>query len=277
MSLECLLDCERGTSHLFGQIFRRHPHGKSYVRICQSGPKTVFHLQAGAQRHTQPWRLRTAWRTTHDDCIQGRRMDRRHEASPKSQLRFLFLSWFANAMLVLLWYYVRFVLFPFRLFAFLKVAALRSIVLRPSMCMRPDSHTQLPNNCLCPLWFFFLWFFFCLFGDIAFSVYFCTIAVFSLYGEYFLRFSLPDCVFFDLASTDCFFYINFCENSINQSIHQPIIDQYSSPITSITSHLPGIVSVHDQRRSAHVFCACAQSHGRLPDLNSLRSLDSWTV
>ena len=42
-----------------------------------------------------------------------------------------------------------FVLFRFRLFAFTEAAALlRSVVLRSSICMRPDSHTQLPNNCL---------------------------------------------------------------------------------------------------------------------------------
>ena len=41
-----------------------------------------------------------------------------------------------------------FVLFRFRLFAFIEAAALRSIVLRFSICMRPDSHTQLPTKYL---------------------------------------------------------------------------------------------------------------------------------
>ena len=39
-----------------------------------------------------------------------------------------------------------FVWFRFRLFAFTEAAALRSIVLRSSTCMCPDSHMQLPNN-----------------------------------------------------------------------------------------------------------------------------------
>ena len=43
-----------------------------------------------------------------------------------------------------------FVWFRFRLSAFTGAAALRSIVLRSSICMRPDSHTQSPNNCLRP-------------------------------------------------------------------------------------------------------------------------------
>ena len=34
-----------------------------------------------------------------------------------------------------------------------------------------------------------------LFGDVAFSAYFCTINVFSLYGEYAVRFSLPGGIF----------------------------------------------------------------------------------
>ena len=65
--------------------------------------------------------------------------------------------------------------------------------------MRPDSHTQLPYKCLCPLWFFL---FLCFLGDIAFSEYFvfCNIAVssFVLYGEYLvtLYVFLPDTVVF---------------------------------------------------------------------------------
>ena len=37
--------------------------------------------------------------------------------------------------------------------------------------------------------------FFVSWGDFAFSEYFFTITVFSLYGEYVVRFPLPDCVF----------------------------------------------------------------------------------
>ena len=44
--------------------------------------------------------------------------------------------------------------------------------------------------------YMFLYFSFCLFGDVAFSDYFCTLAVFSwLFGECGVRFSLPDNVF----------------------------------------------------------------------------------
>ena len=42
---------------------------------------------------------------------------------------------------VFLWCYVCFVLFRFLIFAFTETAALRSIVLRSSICMRSDSHT----------------------------------------------------------------------------------------------------------------------------------------
>ena len=69
-----------------------------------------------------------------------------------------------------------FVLFRFRIFAFTEAAALRSIV--SSMCMRPDSHTQLPSNCLRPFLFSFIHLFL-FFGDVAFSDYFCTILPFS--------------------------------------------------------------------------------------------------
>ena len=57
------------------------------------------------------------------------------------------------------------------------------------MCMHPDSHKQLPNNCLCPLKF-------CLFFvslDMFFRVFY-TVAI-SLYGEYVKGFPLPDGVF----------------------------------------------------------------------------------
>ena len=57
--------------------------------------------------------------------------------------------------------------------------------------MRPDSHNIHTHHV-----FLFLFPFFCFFGDVAFfSEYFCTSAVFSLYGEYVVRFPLPDGVF----------------------------------------------------------------------------------
>ena len=85
-------------------------------------------------------------------------------------------------------------LFHFRLFAFTEAEALRSIVFRSSICMRPDNRTQLPNNCLR----YFSSSFssvFCFFGDVAFSVFFCTTTVFSFYGEYVVRFPLPNSIF----------------------------------------------------------------------------------
>ena len=66
-----------------------------------------------------------------------------------------------------------------RLFVFTEeAAALRSIVFRSSICMRSDSHTQLPNNTLCVLFCFF-----CFFGRMSrfFSVHSCII----IYGRFF--------------------------------------------------------------------------------------------
>ena len=52
--------------------------------------------------------------------------------------------------------------------------------------MRLDSHVQLPNTCMRPFLSLEMMTFF----------HFCTIAVFSLYGEYVVRFPpLPDGVF----------------------------------------------------------------------------------
>ena len=50
---------------------------------------------------------------------------------------------------------------------------------------------------------------------------FCTIPVFSLYGEYVVRSFLPDGVFllYD-HGLDLLFDISLCENSINRSINQ---------------------------------------------------------
>ena len=89
-------------------------------------------------------------------------------------------------------FFVCFVLFCFCLFTFTKAAALRSIVLRymcDYTCMRPDSHTQLPNNCLRPFLLSFLFVSFFVWICRFFRVY-CTNTVFSLYGEYVACFSL---------------------------------------------------------------------------------------
>ena len=107
-----------------------------------------------------------------------------------------------------------FVLFHFRRFAFTEAMALRPIVLRHVVCAPTATRVSFFFSL-----FFFLFFFlkknlnasrdllsipqsvFCclkksLYGEVAFSEYFCTITAFSLYGEYVvLRFPLPDGVF----------------------------------------------------------------------------------
>ena len=102
-----------------------------------------------------------------------------------------------------------------------EAAALRSIILLSLICMRPDSHTQLPNNnCLRPFSFLFHPFF-CFFGDVAFSDYFCTITFWSLYGEYVVRFFFSDDVFLPCEHAWAgFFNISLLrEISIKQSIN----------------------------------------------------------
>ena len=59
-------------------------------------------------------------------------------------------------------------------------------VLRSSICMVPEGHTR---------FFLFLFFSFFFFRGVSFSEYFCTVTVFSVYGEYVVRFPLPDGVF----------------------------------------------------------------------------------
>ena len=64
-----------------------------------------------------------------------------------------------------------------------------------SICMRPGSHTQLPNNTVCVLlfvWFCLILFFF---RDVAFSSILVPLTYISLYGEYVVCFSLPGGVF----------------------------------------------------------------------------------
>ena len=73
--------------------------------------------------------------------------------------------WFADAMTSFSG--VTFVLFCF-VFVFLLSLKPRPSVNRSSICTRPDSHTQLPNNCLRHFHFLCLPFS-CFFGDIAFS------------------------------------------------------------------------------------------------------------
>ena len=73
--------------------------------------------------------------------------------------------------------------------------------------MRPRSHTPLASDCLC---------IFCFLGDIAFFRVFCIIAVSSSYGEYVVRFFLPDGVFLP-CDHELDFNTGLCENAINKS------------------------------------------------------------
>ena len=97
--------------------------------------------------------------------------------------------WFAHVMPS--FSCVEFVLFCFRFrlfFAFTETAVLRSMVFRSLICMRSDSHTQLPANCLRHFFVFVSSFFvFCL-DDVVFTEYSGTITVSSLYGEYVVPF-----------------------------------------------------------------------------------------
>ena len=98
------------------------------------------------------------------------------------------------------WCYGCFVLLRFRLYAFVEAAALRSIVLR---------YAGAPIATRVSFSFF---------GDVAFSEYFFVPFLLSLCMEstsYVLSFRM---VFFFLVTTGWIFDINFCENSINQSI-----------------------------------------------------------
>ena len=58
------------------------------------------------------------------------------------------------------------------------------------MHVRPDIHTQSYLTTVCVLFFVYIisFFFVCFFEGVVFSEYFCTMAVFSLYGEYVVRF-----------------------------------------------------------------------------------------
>ena len=76
---------------------------------------------------------------------------------------------------------VTFVLFRFRLYAFVEAAALRSIVLRYAYA---PTTTRSYLTTVCVLFSFLFLPFFRFFGDVAFPEYFCTTTAFSLYGGY---------------------------------------------------------------------------------------------
>ena len=106
---------------------------------------------------------------------------------------------------VVLWGYVCFVLFRFRLFAFTEAAALRSIVLR---CARASIATRsyLTTVCilLCFRLFFYLVFLF-FFGFVAFSEYFLYHQRFLFVWRVCRTFFFFRVVFFYLVTTGCGF------------------------------------------------------------------------
>ena len=110
-----------------------------------------------------------------------------------------------------------FVLFRFRLYAFVEAAALRSIALRYA-----GARIAARVSFLFP---------FCLFGDYAFDEYFLHHCRFSLYdGEYVVGSFLPNGMIFlpcdhglDFSHrTGWKFHISLSENSINQTISQAV-------------------------------------------------------
>ena len=139
---------------------------------------------------------------------------------------------------VFLWRYVCFVLFRFRIFAFIESTTLRSIVLRS--CTRVDSHTQLANKCfMCPILYIF-----CFFGDVVFSEYHAP-----LHSEYLVRFPFGVC--FSIVPNiipniipclttgwmyGCIKDMGVSENRVNQSINQSINQIYAGTFNMHTSY-----------------------------------------
>ena len=113
---------------------------------------------------------------------------------------------------------VCFVLFRFRIFAFIVAAALRPIFLRYAHA--PTTPRSYLTRVVCVLLFFYF-FSFCLFGDVAFSEYFVSLP-FPLCIESRSYVSPFRMAFFYLVTTGRSFYISLlCENSINHSIVDP--------------------------------------------------------
>ena len=130
--------------------------------------------------------------------------------------------WFADRChIVFLWCYVCFVFVSFSSFAFTEAAALRLVVLRSSICMRPDNHTQLPNTCLCSFCCHFCFFLFLFLWRCHVFRIFLNRYRFSRCMEitsYVFSFQM---VFFYLMTMGWIFDISLlCDNSINQSIVQ---------------------------------------------------------
>ena len=141
--------------------------------MAQDGGITdgTFHGEMDRCRQIRGWTTACSSMCDRDEKDQG-------EGSPNKRARDgLFASVVSSVRLigrchaVFPWYYVCFVMFRFHVFGFTGSAALRSVVLRSSICMRLDSYSS------CSF-----------FEDVAFSEYFCTITVFSLHEEYAVRF-----------------------------------------------------------------------------------------
>ena len=97
-----------------------------------------------------------------------------------------------------------YLIFLFQLTPSSRIGNLTRLIHTLATYMCGHACTQHAVNCLRP---FSFWLFFCFFGDVAFSEYLCTIAVLSLFGEYVVRFILPDGVFFYLVTTGWIFDI----------------------------------------------------------------------
>ena len=110
-------------------------------------------------------------------------------------------------------------MFRFRLFAFTGAANLRPIVLRSSICACAPTTTGSSLTTVCVLFLFFGSSFFwflprCLF----FSEDFCTIIVFTSYGEYTSN-VFPFRLFFSSpVTTGCIFYISLVGENLNNSV-----------------------------------------------------------
>ena len=107
--------------------------------------------------------------------------------------------WFADAMTYFSGVTFCLVLLRFRLYAFVEAAALRSIVLR---------YAGAPIATRISFFFPFVYL-----EVLLFPIFFCPIAVFSLYGEYVVRSFLPVGLFY-LVTTGWIFDISLCENSM---------------------------------------------------------------
>ena len=132
-----------------------------------------------------------------------------------------------------LWCYVCLVLLRFRLYAFIEAAALRSIVLRYAGA---PIATRVS--------FFFSFFF--LVGDVTLFEYFCAIImVFSLYGEYVVRFFLRMVFFYPVVSTGWNSNIIslLCKNSITKQTYAFSQAHRKNQRLSISSLLPSYTKI----------------------------------